>query len=232
MNENIKIVSPSKTGSVLDKNGKHLNIPEGWAFLPAGDPGITRKVTAAGKYWRVQIRKGRRDISLGVWAPLQAIETATIETNTIRSSESYKRSLEYSKLRRNKKQEEYSNEFYGAVREYLSFADCYKEYESKMARVVTEHAIPIGSGTVARTSMIPMEERAAKAVVAWMRHNTTGYDIMRIPLIKGKRREVRRILAEISMELLSHYRNGDKISISCPLKQVLDKVYFQLNHEV
>ena len=220
MNE-IKIVSPSKTGFVLDKSGKSLGIPEGWAFLPAGDPGVTRKVTASGICWRVQVRKGRRDISLGVWAPLQTIETARIETENVRSTDSYKKSMENSKIRRDKKQEDYSLEFCEAVKEFLSFAECYKEYESKMAEAVTEHAIPVGSGTVARTSMIPLEERAAKAVVAWMRHKTTEYDVMRIPLIKGKRREVRRLLAEISIQLLSRYRNGEKISISCPLKQAL-----------
>ena len=192
-----------------------------WAFLPAGDPGVTRKVTASGICWRVQIRKGRRDISLGVWAPLQTIETARIETENVRSTDSYKKSMENSKIRRDKKQDDYSLEFCEAVKEYLSFAECYKEYESKMAEAVTEHAIPVGSGTVARTSMIPLEERAAKAVVAWMRHKTTEYDVMRIPLIKGKRREVRRLLAEISIQLLSRYRNGEKISISCPLKQAL-----------
>lgn len=224
MNENIKIVSPFKTGSVRDKNGNVLNIPEGWAFLAAGDPGITRKVTASGICWRVQIRKGRRDISTGVWAPLQKIESARIETENIRSTDSYKKSLESLKLRRDKKQDEYSSEFADAVKEFLSFADCYKEYESKMADAVTEHAIPVGSGTVARTTMIPLEERAAKAVVAWMRHNTTGYETMKIPLIKGKRREVRRLLAEISMQLLMQYRSGFKINSSCPLKLVLDKI--------
>jgi hypothetical protein len=224
MNELIKIVSPFKTDSVRDKSGNILDIPQGWAFLPAGDPGITRKVTAAGVYWRVQIRKGKRDISLGVWAPLQTIENARIEMENTRSTDSYKKSLISSKLRRDKKQDEYSREFCDAVKEFLSFAECYKEYESKMADAVTEHAIPVGSGTVARTTMIPLEERAAKAVIAWMRHKTTGYDTMKIPFIKGKRREVRRLLYEVSMQLLSQYRNGDKISISCPLKLALDKM--------
>ena len=224
MNENVKIVSPSKTGFVLDKNGKVIAIPDGWVFLPAGDPGITRKVTTSGIYWRVQIRKGRRDISLGVWAPSQVIHAAIIETENIRSSDSYKKNLVNSKLRRDKKQEEYSIEFCDAVKKYLSFAECYKAYESIMAEAVTEHAIPVGSGTVARTTMIPLEERAAKAVIAWMRHKTTGYDTMRVPLIKGKRREVRRLLAEISVQLLSHYRNGDIISLTCPLRLLLDKI--------
>jgi hypothetical protein len=51
---------------------------------------------------------------------------------------------------------------------------------------VTDHATPVGSGTVARTKRIPVEQRAEAAVIAWMRHQTTGYDGMVIPRIKGK----------------------------------------------
>ena len=36
---------------------------------------------------------------------------------------------------------------------------------------------------------------AEAAVIAWMRHRTTAYDHTPIPRIKGKRREVRRMLA-------------------------------------
>lgn len=54
------------------------------------------------------------------------------------------------------------------------------------------HAVPVGSGTVARTQLIPLEQRAEAAVIAWMRHQTTAYDRMSIARIKGERREVRR----------------------------------------
>ncbi len=221
MNETIKIVSPHKSGTVRDASGTILSIPDTWAFLEAGDSGITRKVTAAGSYWRVQIRKGRRDISLGVWAPKETIENAKIETEKVRSTESYKKSIASAKIRRDKKQDAYAEQFYFEVRLFLSFAKCYKEYEEAMARAITAHAIPVGSGTVARTETIPIDERAAKAVIAWMRHQTTGYDTMKIPRVKGKRREVRRILAEISMELLSSYRRGDPINPQCPLRRAL-----------
>ena len=39
-----------------------------------------------------------------------------------------------------------------------------------------------------------------------MRHQTTAYDSMVIPRVKGKRREVRRMLAQRSKELLARYR--------------------------
>jgi hypothetical protein len=217
MNETIKVVSPHKPGTVRDSSGVILPIPETWEFLEAGDPGVTRKVTAAGIYWRVQIRKGRRDISLGVWAPKETIKKAKTETEKVRSTDSYKKNMANAKIRRDKKQDAYAEQFYCEVRLFLSFAECYKDYEDAMAKAITAHAIPVGSGTVARTETIPIEERAAKAVIAWMRHQTTNYDTMKIPRVKGKRREVRRMLAEASMELLSNYRLGNPLSPSCPL---------------
>src|ERR1019366_3246373 len=109
----------------------------------------------------------------------------------------------------------------GAVRAFLAFHGNYADLAQKMARAVTDHATPVGSGTVARTKRIPVEQRAEAAVIAWMRHKTTGYDGMVIPRIKGKRREVRRILARRSQELLQRYRRGEAVGEDCPLKQAL-----------
>src|SRR6185369_10657962 len=64
----------------------------------------------------------------------------------------------------------------------------------------------VGSGTVARTERIPIEERARAAVIAWMRHQTTSYDDMKIERVKGRRREVRRELAEISRAVIDVHR--------------------------
>jgi len=83
---------------------------------------------------------------------------------------------------------------------------------------VTVHATPVGSGTVARTERIPVAERAESAVIAWMRHQTTAYDRMAIPRVKGMRREVRRELAMISRALLdAHRRDAPHAPAACPL---------------
>jgi hypothetical protein len=79
----------------------------------------------------------------------------------------------------------------------------------------------LGAGTVARTRRIPIEQRAEAAVIAWMRHQTTGYDSLVIPRVKGKRREVRRMLAARSKELLGGYRRGESALEGCPLKKAL-----------
>ena len=89
------------------------------------------------------------------------------------------------------------------------------------AKAVDDHATPVGSGTVARTKRIPIEQRAEAAVIAWLRHQTTGYEDMVIPRVKGKRREVRRMLAQRSKELLVRYRGGDGVSEDCPLQRAI-----------
>ena len=58
-------------------------------------------------------------------------------------------------------------------------------------------------------------------MTAWMRHKTTGYESMAIPRIKGKRREVRRMLARRSHELLEGYRRGEPVPKGCPLQKAL-----------
>jgi hypothetical protein len=81
---------------------------------------------------------------------------------------------------------------------------------------------PVGSGTVARTRRIPVEQRAEAAVIAWLRHRTTDYDSMTIARIRGKRQEIRRMLAQKSKELLARYRRGEAATGGCPLIRVLD----------
>ncbi len=223
-----KIVKPGLNGTFIGENGEQVSPPAGWAFLAAGDAGLTRKVTAQGIFWRVQAQMGRRTISKGIWAPGETIAVARQEVEAVRSTTAYQNKLASDRQRRGKKQAEYEKEFCLEVRTFLAFAPRHQELEEKMAEAVTVHAVPVGSGTVARTAMIPVEERAAKAVIAWMRHQTTAYEAMQIPRIKGKRREIRRMLADRSVELLKAYREGVETSTDCPLRQALEKS--TLNH--
>src|SRR5688500_3049180 len=55
-----------------------------------------------------------------------------------------------------------------------------------------------------------------------MRHKTTAYDRMAIPCLKGKRREVRRLLARNSRILLAASRERRDVDASaCPLQRAL-----------
>ena len=224
MNPNIRNVKPGTHGELTGPNGETLKPPSGWTFLPAGDSGVTRKVTSKGLYWRVEIKKGRRTISLGIWAPEINILQAQQEVQRIRLTDEYKKKQIYAADRRDKKQTEYEADFCSSVECFLNFHKSHKELEKQLAKAVTTHAIPVGSGTVARTQLIPIEERAAHAVIAWMRHQTTAYDNLKIARIKGERRAVRRSLAQQSVELLASYREGRPASENCPLQKALNKL--------
>ena len=221
MDEQSRIVTLAANGRLLDENGQPVTPPEGWAFLPAGDAGVTRKVSSAGVFWRVQVKMGRRIISKGLWAPKNTIELAVLQMQSTRQTELYQKKVEAAKRRREKIQTEYVDDFCSQVERFLNFHPIYKDMGAKMAKLVSLHATPVGSGTVARTATISIEERASRAVIAWMRHQTTAYDQMPIARIKGERRRVRRMLAQRSVELLESYRKGEPIKIDCPLHAAL-----------
>lgn len=190
-------------------------------LLPPGDAALTRRVKAAGEHWVMQEKKGRRLFSRGIWAAAATIDTIRAELETERSTEGYAKRKDADAKRRDKAQADYVEDFYGAVLEFLAFHPAHTDFAGKLARAVADHATPVGSGTVARTKRIPVRDRAAAAVIAWMRHQTTAYDSMKIPRVKGKRREVRRMLAQRSKELLERYRTGESVGEECPLRKAL-----------
>ena len=220
MTEHIATPGP-RPGTITTSNGTVIAIPAEWVLLPPGDAALTRRVKAAGDHWVVQERKGRRTFSLGVWAPASTIEALRQQLEIERSTESFARRKAADADRRQKTQLAYVEDFTHAILNFLSFHPHHHELAQQLARAVTQHATPVGSGTVARTKMIPIERRAEAAVIAWMRHQTTAYDSMHIPRIKGKRREIRRMLAQKSKQLLTNYRNGTTPDPHCPLQTAL-----------
>ena len=48
MNGQSRIVTLATNGNLLDEKGQVVTPPLGWIFLPAGDAGVTRKVSATG----------------------------------------------------------------------------------------------------------------------------------------------------------------------------------------
>ena len=211
--------------SVRTADGTVLTIPVGWVLLPPGDAALTRRVKAAGDHWVFAERKGRKVFSKGIWAAAATIERIRAELEATRLTESFTKKKAADARRRDKAQSEYVEDFQGAVVAFLAFHPTHANLANRLAQVVTAHATPVGSGTVARTKRIPIDERAEVAVIAWLRHQTTGYDSMVIPKVKGKRHEIRRTLARRSHELLSRYRKGDSILNECPLQKALAKTH-------
>lgn len=197
-------------------------VPDDWVLVPPGDPGLTRRVKAGGSCYVVQERRGRRTFSRGVWAPGARVEAVRAALEAERADPSYAKKQAAAAQRRERKQAAFVDEFSEAVRRFLDFPLQYDALANELVQRVTAHATPVGSGTVARTERIPVTRRAEAAVIAWLRHHTTAYDHMTIARVKGRRREVRRALAERSRELLDAYRQGraDDL-VRCPLRAAL-----------
>jgi hypothetical protein len=217
-----RIVKPGRTERcVLTDTGEQLLVPEDWQLLPPGDGPLTKIVKAKGPTWLVQVKVRKRLISKGIWAKNEHILAAKNELELKRSAPDYAKKCRQAAVRRDKKQTEYTRDFYTEVLEFLDFHPRYAALAARLAKSVTILATPIGSGTVARTERIPLEDRARSAVIAWMRHQTTGYDRMTIARVKGRRRQIRRDLAFQSSQLLQLYRDGSDIPQPCPLLRAL-----------
>ncbi len=220
MSDNVFRPGP-QPNTVINNDGKVLTAPKDWTLLPPGDAALTRRLKSAGDHWVIQEKKGRRTFSKGVLAPSSTIARLQAELRAERSTDTYRKRREADARRREKVQTEYVGDFLQSVVTYLNFDHTHEVLARKLAEAVTKHATPVGSGTVARTKRISIEQRAESAVIAWMRHQTTAYDSMNIPRVKGKRREVRRMLANHSKQLLRQYREGKSVDANCPLKKAL-----------
>ncbi len=224
MPQQTRVVAPGPDSrSVRTPDGQVLRAPPGWVLVPPGDPGLTRRLKAAGPTWTVQEKVGRKTFSRGVWTARAAVESIRAALAAERATPEYAKKQHAAAARREREQGEYVVAFRRTVLDFLGFHPRYAPLAGKLADAVTAHATPVGSGTVARTERIPVEQRAEAAVIAWMRHQTTAYDHMSIARIKGKRREVRRMLAQQSKSLLQNYRAGrDMNPTGCPLQRTLE----------
>jgi hypothetical protein len=215
-------VRPSQKPRHVIADGALLAVPDDWDLLPPGDAALSRRIKLDGPSFTMIEIKGRKRFSRGIWAPGERINALRAELVTEREDPSYAKKLAAGRERRAEAQEDYAVEFRDAVVRFLNFHSAHAIDAQTLANLITAHAAPVGSGTVARTQRIPIEERAEAATIAWLRHQTTGYDHMSIPREKGRRREVRRMLAQRSVQLLQKYRSGQPIDrAQCPLHKAL-----------
>ena len=207
---------------VINEHAMLEAVPDDWALLPPGDAALSRRIKQDGPTLTVIELKGRKRFSRGIWAPAARIETLRAALELERADPAYQRTLDAGRQRRAVAQDDYAVDFKTAVFRYLSFHPEHQLAAETLALLIAEHATPVGSGTVARTQRIPIEARAEAATIAWLRHQTTGYDTMVIPHVKGRRREIRRLLAQRSVQLLARYRSGAPIDrAQCPLHGAL-----------
>ncbi len=218
------ILAPTADARVfVAPDGTRMSPPATWACLPPGDAGLTRRVKQAGPSWAVIEKRGRKAFSKGLWAPRETIESMRVAIEAERSTEGYAKKRQADVARRERTQAAYVDTFEQEVHGFLGFAPAWAAAGRAMATLVAAHATPVGSGTVARTKRISVGERAEAAVIAWMRHQTTAYDRMTIARVKGKRREVRRELAQLSRALLDLHRRDQGHAVrACSLCVALE----------
>jgi len=216
-------LAPTKDPRVFRAEDDTLHTaPDDWAHLPPGDAGLTRRVKAAGPSWTIVEEIARKRFTRGVWAPRENIEAARAALETERASPKYQKRRAAEVERRERAQASYAGEFELEVRSFLRFAPSFAALEALLAQKVAAHATPVGSGTVARTERITIDRRAEAAVIAWLRHQTTSYEKLSIPRVRGARRQVRRDLAQVSRSLLDlHRRDNAHTPAACPLCKVL-----------
>lgn len=207
---------------VINERSALERVPDDWALLRPGDAALSRRIKQDGPTITVIEVKGRKRFSRGIWAPAARIEALRAALAVERQDPAYQRRLDAGRTRRAEAQERYVGDFRGAVLQFLAFHGKHEHTARTLAGLIAAHATPVGSGTVARTERIPLEERAEAATIAWLRHQTTGYDGMVIPRVRGRRREVRRRLAQRSVQLLEKYRSGAPFDPrQCPLQRAL-----------
>lgn len=207
---------------VLNEHGLLEMVPGHWDLLPPGDAALSRRLKQDGPSITVIELRGRKRFSRGIWAPADRIAALRHERSTELKDPAYLKRLDAGRRRRDVEEAAYAGTFRDAVLRFLNFDASYSAQAKLLASLIAAHATPVGSGTVARTERIPIEERASAATTAWLRHQTTGYDQMVIPRVARRRREIRRMLAQGSSQLLAEYRAGRPIDPeSCPLHRAL-----------
>jgi len=220
--ESIEVRPSPLARHVINPWGKVEAVPAHWDLLPPGDPALSRRIKADGPSWTVVEPKGRKRFSRGIWAPADRIAALRAALAAEREHPSYQRKIAAGRQRRAAAQDIYAGDFREAVRRYLAFHRRHSREGEILAGLVAAHATPVGSGTVARTQRIPIEQRAEAATIAWLRHQTTAYDRMTIAPQRGAREEVRHEIAERSRQLLSQYRQGHAINrATCPLARAV-----------
>lgn len=190
--------------------------PEGWAFLPSGEAFVTRTVKAAGVFWlawspRTRSRRHRR--LLGLWAPQTTIVAAQRAAADTEATRAVRR--EAGARSRERREARYQDELTAAIVAYLAFATEHQALAETIAKDAAERAAVVGSGRVGRTRLLALEERAALAARAQVRHTNTDYEqqLKALSMVGNDDELYRQIKANAHDEVdrfLAEHRPGDR----------------------
>jgi hypothetical protein len=153
-----------------------LVVPDGWEFLASGDAFVTRRVKAGGFYWsawKPKNRRGGHRRRLGLLAPTAVIDTA--RKAAIESAEQRAAARVAGARHREGVEADYRVELRNTVLRWLGFAPEHNDLASDIADGAAAQATVVGSGRVGRTKTLSVEDRAALAARAYIRHHHTDY---------------------------------------------------------
>jgi hypothetical protein len=182
-----------------------VRTPPGWVFLPRGDHFVTRKVKEWGRYWVVLRRRPRYTETLGLLAPEEAVVEAlrlAEETEEVRG-----RRRAASARARERAEERYRRELEQAILAYLDFAPEHAALAEEIARGAAARAAEVGSGRVGRARKLTLEEKAALAARAYIRHRYTRYEEMLAqPFAEEFYRDIKAAAQDEVDQFLERYR--------------------------
>jgi Uncharacterized conserved protein (DUF2293) len=124
--------------------------------------------------WRPRGRNRPHRRKLGLFAPAAAINGARSEAERTTAQRARQRAV--NARHRDKVEDVYRAEFTAAVLAWLDFTSEYAALAERIATAAADRAVVVGSGRVGRTKLVPLEERAALAARATIRHQFTDYD--------------------------------------------------------
>lgn len=151
-----------------------LESPQGWEFLPRGDAFETRQVKRLGLHWVVVMRRKDYTETLGLLAPATSIEAARGLASETAARREATRAV--SRERREKQEQVYGWQFAEAVLRFLDFAPRYRALAQRIAEGAAQRSTEVSSGRVGRTAKLSLEEKAALAARAYIRHHHTKYE--------------------------------------------------------
>lgn len=151
-------------------------VPDGWEFLASGDAFVTRRVKAAGVYWsawKPKNRRGGHRRRLGLLAPAAEIDAA--RNAAIESADQRAAARVAGARHRERVEGDYQVELRDTVLRWLDFSSEHHDLAARIADGAAAQATVVGSGRVGRTKTLSVEERAALAARAYIRHHHTDY---------------------------------------------------------
>ncbi len=152
-------------------------MPDGWVFVPKGDPAVTRRVrSSAERWWLVEERP---KLSSGAWGKPVAVGTYAPKGDVKAAMRAAPKSAKAKKvsasMARDRRQDRDIDELRDAIINFLHFDPEHAELAMRIAEQASD-AAKIGSGRVGRAGSQPVEARAELAARAHIRHAHTDYD--------------------------------------------------------